>query len=79
MVGTESLRGLPPTTIHRVLSHNLYHPLVYVILMDGDPRLDCRVRRALELLLGVVAHLQGEDPMADEGTDHPHSCQALAL
>ena len=29
--------------------------------MDGDPRLNCRVRRASELPLGVVPHLQGED------------------
>ena len=42
-------------------------------------RLDCRVRRASKLPLGVVPHLQGEDPMADEGMDHPHPHQALAL
>ena len=47
--------------------------------MDGDPQLDCRVCEALELPLGVVPHLQGEDLMADEGADHPHSYQALIL
>ena len=47
--------------------------------MDGDPRLDCRVCWALKLPLGVVPHLQGEDPMADEGMYHPCLRQALAL
>ena len=47
--------------------------------MDGYPRLDCRVRWALELPLGVVPHLPREDPMADEGTDHTHSRQAPVL
>jgi len=65
--------------IHCVLSHNLHHPLILVILTNGDPRLDCRVCWASELPLEVVPHLQGEDPTTDEGTDHPCSYQALVL
>ena len=47
--------------------------------MDGDPRLNCMVRWASELPLGVVPHLQVEDPMTDEGVDHPCSRQTLVL
>jgi len=47
--------------------------------MDGEPRLDYRVCRALELPLVVVPHLQEADPMADEGMDNPCPYQDPAL
>ena len=47
--------------------------------MDGDTQLDCRVRQASELPLGVVPHLQGEDPTTDEGMDHPRPYLASVL
>ena len=60
----EGIRGLPIATILRGHSNSYCHQIVYLLQVDGDARLDCRVRHALELPLGVAPHLQGEDPTA---------------
>ena len=67
----EGIWGLPITMIYRGHSNSYHHQIIYLLQADGDARLDCRVHRALELPLGVAPHLQGEDPMAKEGMDHP--------
>ena len=64
----EGIRGLPMATILCGHSSSYHHQIVYLLQADGDTRLNCRVRRALELPLGVAPHLQGEDPTAEEGT-----------
>ena len=78
-IGVESIRGLPIAMIQREHSNSYHHQIVYLLQANGDARLDCRIHRALELPLGVAPHLQGEDPMAEEGTDHPQRHQSLIL
>ena len=73
----ESIRGLPIAMILRGHFNSCHHQIVYLVQADGDTRLDCRVHHALELPVGVAPHLQGEDPMAKEGTDHPRRRQSL--
>jgi hypothetical protein len=75
----EGIRGLPIATILCGHYNSCHHQIVYLLQADGDALLNCRVRRALELPLVVVPRLQGEDPMAEEGTDHPHRRQSLVL
>ena len=72
----EGIQGLPIATILRGHSNCCNHQIVYLLHVDGDAQLASRVRRALELPLGVAPHLQGEDPMAEEGTDHPRRHQS---
>ena len=75
----EGIRGLSITTILHGHSNSCHHQIIYLLQANGDTRLDCRVHHALELPLGVARHLQGEDPMAEEGTDHPQRHQSLIL
>ena len=67
----EGIWGLPIATILRGHSNSYCHQIVYLLQVDGDARLDCRVHRTIQLPLGVAPYLQGEDPMAEEGTNHP--------
>ena len=67
----EGIRGLPIATILHGHSNSCHHQIVYLLHVDGDTRLNCSVPHALELPLGVAPHLQGENSMAEEGTDHP--------
>jgi hypothetical protein len=60
----EGIRVLPIARILRGPSNSCHHQSVYLLHAD-------RVHCALELPLGVAPHLQGEDPTAEEGTDHP--------
>ena len=78
-IGVESIRGLPIAMIQREHSNSYHHQIVYLLQADGDARLDCRVRRTLEIPLGVAPHLQGEDSTAEEGTDHPRRRQSPIL
>ena len=75
----EGIRGLPIGMILRGHPNSYHHQIVYLLHVDGDAQLDFRIHRALELPLGVAPHLQGEDPMAEEGIDHPHHRQSSVL
>ena len=74
IVSVEGIQGLPITMILCEHSNSCHHQIIYLLQVDGDARLDCRVCLALELPLGVAPHLQGEDPIAKEGMDHPRRC-----
>ena len=67
----EGIWGIPISTILHGHSNSCHHKIIYLLQVDGDARLDCRVCLALELPLGVAPHLQGEDPMVEEGTNNP--------
>ena len=67
----EGIQGLPIAMILRGHSISCHHQIVYLLQVDGDAQLDYRVHHTLELPMGVAPHLQGEDLMAEEGTDHP--------
>jgi len=75
----EGIWGLPITMLLCGHSNSYHHQIIYLLQAGGDAHLDCRVRRALELPLGVAPHLQGEDPMTEEVTDHPQCHQSLVL
>ena len=75
----EGIQGLPIVMILHEHSNSCHHQIIYLLHMDGNARLDCRVYHAMELPLGVAPDLKGEDPTTDEGTDHPCPRQALAL
>ena len=79
IVGVEGIWGLPIAMNRRGHSNSYHHQIVYLLHVDGDTRLDCSIPRTLELPLGVAPHLQGEDPMTKEGTDHPRRRQSLVL
>jgi len=75
----EGIWGLPIAMILRGHSNSCHHQIIYLLQVDGDARLDCRVCLALELPLGVAPHLQGEYPTAKEGTDYPRRRQSPVL
>ena len=75
----EGIRGLPITMILRGHSNSCHHQIVYLLQADGDAQLDYRIRQALELPLRVAPHLQGEDPTAEDGMDHPQRHESLVL
>ena len=67
----EGIQGLLIAMIQHGHSNICHHQIIYHLHADGDARLDCSIPRTLELPLGVAPHLQGENSMAEEGTDHP--------
>ena len=69
--------GLPIAIIQRGHSNSCHHQIVYLLHADGDARLDCSVRRALELPLGVALIFKGLT--AEEGTYHPRRHQSPVL
>ena len=75
----EGIQSLPIAMIRHGQSNSCHHQIVYLLHTDRDARLDCSVPRSLKLPLGVAPHLQGEYPMAEEGTDHPRRRQSLVL
>ena len=52
----EGIRGLPIGMILRGHPNSYHHQIIYLLQEDEDARLDCTVRRALQLSLGVAPH-----------------------
>ena len=55
----EGIQGLPIAMILCGHSNSYHHQIVYLLHTDGDARLDCRVRHALELPLGWLLIFKG--------------------
>jgi len=75
----EGIRALLIAMILHGQSNSYHHQIVYLPHVDGGAQLNCSIYHTLELPLGVAPHLQGEDPMAEQGTNHPCRHQSPIL